>query len=252
MFPAMNRYRAALTHFGISALVVSTVFVLVYFLWYPQPLFRGAGGRDLFLVLALVDVTVGPLVTLIIFKPGKKGLKFDLATIALLQVAALAYGTHVVFEARPVWVVFLKDRFDLVRANQVQEESREKAAEPFGSLSFTGPKIAAARIPEDPDEHFRTMVTALAGMDVSSYPQHYVPYEEVRGEVLAKAKPIRELRALNPGSGPEIDRLLRNLGREEAQVAFLPLRAGKSDLTVLVDAGSGAVLQLAELRPWKY
>lgn len=208
MFPAMNRYRAALTHFGISALVVGTVFVLVYFLWYPQPLFRGAGGRDLFVVLAMVDVTVGPLITLIIFKPGKKGLKFDLATIAVLQIAALAYGTHVVFEARPVWVVFLKDRFDLI--------------------------------------------TALAGVDVSSYPQHYVPYEEVRGEVLAKAKPIRELRALNPGSGPEIDRLLRNLGREEAQVAFLPLRAGKSDLTVLVDAASGAVLQLVELRPWKY
>lgn len=141
---------------------------------------------------------MGPLITLIIFKPGKKGLKLDLATIAVLQVAALAYGTHVVFE------------------------------------------------------QFRTMITALAGMDVSSYPQHYVSYEEVRGEVLAKAKPIRELRALNPGSGPEIDRLLRNLGREEAQVAFLPLRAGKSDLTVLVDAGSGAVLRLAELRPWKY
>jgi hypothetical protein len=252
MFPAMNRYRAALTHFGISALVVGTVFVLVYFLWYPQPLFRGAGGRDLFLVLALVDVTVGPLITLIIFKPGKKGLRFDLATIAVLQLAALAYGTHVVFEARPVWVVFLKDRFDLVRANQVQDESREKAAEPFRSLSLTGPRIAAARIPKDPDEQFRTMITALAGVDVSSYPQHYVPYEAVRGEVLAKAKPIRELRALNPGSGPEIDRLLRNLGREEAQVAFLPLRAGKSDLTVLVDAGSGAVLQLAALRPWKY
>lgn len=167
MFPAMNRYRAALTHFGISALVVGTVFVLVYFLWYPEPLFRGAGGRDLFLVLALVDITVGPLITLIIFKPGKKGLKFDLATIAVLQIAALAYGTHVVFEARPVWVVFLKDRFDLVRANQVQEESREKAKAPYRSLSLTGPKIAAARIPEDPDEQFRTMITALAGVDVS-------------------------------------------------------------------------------------
>jgi hypothetical protein len=252
MFPAMNRYRAALTHFVISALVVSTVFVLVYFLWYPEPLFRGAGGRDLFLVLAMVDVTVGPLITLIIFKPGKKGLKFDLATIAVLQLAALAYGTHVVFEARPVWVVFLKDRFDLVRANQVQDESRERAKAPFRSLSLTGPKIAAARIPEDPDEQFRTLITALAGVDVSSYPQHYVPYEEARGDVLGKARPIRELRELNPESGPEIDRILRNLGRGEGEVAFLPLRAGKSDLTVLVDARSGTVLQLVALRPWKY
>ena len=96
------------------------------------------------------------------------------------------------------------------------------------------------------------MISALAGMDVSSYPQHYVPYEDARADVLAKAKPLRELRELNPGSGPEIDRLLGSLGRGEAQVAFLPLRAVKSDLTVLVDAGTGAVLQLADLRPWKY
>lgn len=252
MFPVMNRYRAALTHFGISVLVVGSVFVLVYFLWYPEPLFRGAGGRDLFLVLALVDITVGPLITLIVFKPGKKGLKFDLATIAVLQIAALAYGTHVVFEARPVWVVFLKDRFDLVRANQVQDDSREKAKEPFRSLSLTGPKIAAARIPKDADEQFRTMLTALAGVDVSSYPQHYVPYEEVRDEVLAKAKTIRELRNLNPEAGADIDRLLAGLGRQEGEVAFLPLRAGKRDLTVLVDAKSGAVLRLVELEPWKY
>src|SRR6188768_2276762 len=114
-----SRYRAALTHFCLSVLVVGTVFLLVYFLWFPEPLFRGAGGRDLFLVLALVDVTLGPLITLIIFKPGKRGLKFDLATIAFVQLVALAYGTHVLFEARPVWVVFLKDRFDLVRANEV-------------------------------------------------------------------------------------------------------------------------------------
>src|SRR5688572_1629501 len=108
----MNRYRAAATHFALSVLVVGTVFLLVYFLWFPGPLFRGAGGRDLFLVLAMVDVTLGPLITLLIFRPGKRGLKFDLAVIALIQVAALAYGTHVVFEARPVWTVFLKDRFD--------------------------------------------------------------------------------------------------------------------------------------------
>jgi hypothetical protein len=252
MFPAMNRYRAALTHFGLSLLVVGTVFVLVYFLWFPGPLFRGAGGRDLFLVLAMVDVTIGPLITLIIFRAGKRGLKFDLAVIALVQVAALAYGTHVVFEARPVWTVFLKDRFDLIRANDVDRESRMKAKPEFQALSLSGPRVAAARIPADPDERFRTMLSGFAGLDVSAYPQHYVPYADARAQALAKAKPFRELRILNPGADHRLDRELARLGRKEAEVAFLPLRSGKNDLCVLVDAKTGDMLKIADFKPWKY
>lgn len=248
----MNRYRAALTHFALSMLVVGTVFLVVYFVWYPEPLFRGAGGRDLFLVLALVDVTIGPLVTLLIFKPGKWGLKFDLAVIAILQVAALAYGTHVVFEARPAWIVFLKDRFDLVRANQLFEEERHKWRPPFDHEPLDGPRIAGARIPTDPDEQFRTMLTALAGADVSSFPQHYVPYADVRADAAAKGRKMRDLRELNPGRAAEVDRALASLGRKEEEVAFLPMRAGKRDLTVLIDAKSGDVLALTDFRPWKY
>jgi hypothetical protein len=249
---AMDRYRAALTHFALSMLVVGGVFVVVYFVWYPEPLFRGAGGRDLFLMLAFVDVTIGPLVTLLVFKPGKWGLKFDLAVIAILQVAALAYGTHVVFEARPAWIVFLKDRFDLVRANQLFEEEREKWRPPFDREPLAGPRIVGARIPKDPDEQFRTMITALSGADVSSYPQHYVPYEDVRAEAVARARKVAELRALNPGRAAEVSRALASLGREEEEVAFLPMRAGKRDLTVLIDARSGEVLGITDFRPWNH
>lgn len=252
MIPAMNRPRAALAHFGLSVLVVGTVFLLVYFLWFPEPLFRGAGGRDLFLVLALVDVTLGPLITLIIFRPGKRGLGFDLATIAVLQLAALGYGAHTLFEARPVWVVFLKDRFDLVRANQVEDADRAKASAAFRALSMSGPRIAGARIPADPDEKFRTMLSGMAGLDVSSYPQHYVDYAEVRGEALAKSQPVAKLRSLNPGHDAEISRAIARAGRDDSRVRFLPLRAGKRDLTVLLDAATGDVLSLLDLKPWNY
>ena len=251
MFPAMNRYRAALTHFGLSALVVGTVFLMVYFLWYPEPLFRGAGGRDLFVVLALVDVTVGPLITLLIFKPGKKGLKFDLAVIALLQIAALAYGTHVVYEARPVWMVFLKDRFDLVRANQVVAESRARAKPEFQALSSSGPRVVGATLPTNPDEQFQIMLTATVGLDASAYPERFVPYSEVRREALAKKKTLRELRELNPGRGAQIDRVLARIGRTDDTAAFLPVRAGKRDLAALIDARTGDYLGVADFTPWK-
>src|SRR5688572_23160036 len=103
----MNRYKASLTHFGISLAVAGLVYLAVRYLWYPGPLFEIAGGLELLLIIISVDVTLGPLITLIIFKPGKWGLKFDLTVIGILQVAALIYGLHAIAESRPVFITFV-------------------------------------------------------------------------------------------------------------------------------------------------
>jgi hypothetical protein len=247
----MTRLRAALIHFSISLLVVGSVFLVIYLAWFPPPLFEGAGGQDLFLVLALVDVTVGPLLTFLVFKPGKWGLKFDLTVIAIMQVAALAYGVHVVYEARPVWLVYVKGRFDLIRANQVVATEVKKAKPEYQEFSLTGPKVVGALVPKDPVEQFRIAMTALAGMDVSSYPQFYVPYGDLGPAVLEKARPIADLRKLNPDGGGRIDAAIAASGRKESELAFVPLRAGKRDLTVLVDAKTAAFIGLVGVKPWE-
>jgi hypothetical protein len=247
----MTRQRAALIHLSISLLVVASVFLVVYFAWYPPPLFEGAGGQELFLVLALVDVTVGPMLTFIIFKPGKWGLKFDLTVIAIMQVVALAYGAHVVYEARPVWLVFVKGRFDLIRANQVVAAEVKRAQPEFQEFSMTGPKVVGARVPKDPVEQMRIAMTALAGMDVSSYPQFYVPYPELSADVLAKARPMADLRRLNPDRGSRIDAAVAASGRKESDLAFVPMRAGKRDLAVLVDAKTAAFIAPINVKPWE-
>ena len=85
----------------LSFAVATAVLAFMLSLWYPGPLFEAAGGDRLVFILVAVDVTLGPLITLVIFKAGKKGLKFDLAVIASLQLAALVYGMHTVYVARP-------------------------------------------------------------------------------------------------------------------------------------------------------
>ena len=143
----MNRYRASGTHFAISATVAAIVFALIALVWYPGTLLSGAGGLELFVLVASVDVTLGPLLTLIVFVPGKKGLAFDLAVIGMLQVTALVYGVHVLFEARPAYIVFVKDRFEVVRANEIEDADLAKARSPFNERPVTGPRIAGARLP---------------------------------------------------------------------------------------------------------
>ncbi len=72
------RARAAGIHLALSATVAAAVFLAIYFFWYPDVLFESAGGRTLFLLIASVDVTIGPLITFIIFVPGRGGLSSTL------------------------------------------------------------------------------------------------------------------------------------------------------------------------------
>src|SRR4249919_365709 len=112
----MSRWQASGLHLIISAAIAGAVIALMLSLWYPGPLFEAAGGNDLLVILIGVDVVVGPLITLVIFRSGKPGLKFDLSVIAALQIAALLYGMHAVFLARPAFIVFVRDQFQVASA----------------------------------------------------------------------------------------------------------------------------------------
>jgi hypothetical protein len=246
-----HHLRAGFVHLLISAAIAAAVFLPIYFFWYPDVLYDYAGGKDLFLLIVGVDVTLGPLITAVVFVPGKRGLMFDLVVIAVLQVSALAYGVHVLFEARPVYIVFVKDRFELVRADSYPEGLLEKPdAGKWASLPWTGPKIIGIRMPTDPREQFQVAIEGIGGVDVQVKPKYYVEYRDVEGQARAKGERLELLRQRNPSHKAQVDALLRSLGRKEEEVRFLPLRAGKVDLSVIIDAKTGEVLQISSIKPW--
>jgi hypothetical protein len=245
----MSRWKASGLHFLLSVAVAAAVLTFMLLVWYPRPLFEAAGGDRLIFILVAVDVTLGPLITLIIFKAGKKGLKFDLAVIALLQVAALAYGMHTVYLARPVYLVFTKDRFDLVSAKDLDPEDLAKANRTeFGVLPLGRPRYIAAVSPSDPQARAKLLDAALQGKDLQMHPQNYVPYEDEIGNALKRAQPLERL--LNRHSGGEVQRHLSAAGRTEESVRFLPLRGKQADGAVLLDARTGAPLDIVLVDPW--
>jgi hypothetical protein len=248
--PFTNRYAASAAHLALSAAVAGTVFVLVYCVWYPLGLFSIAGGRELFALIAVVNVVAGPLLTLVVFVPGKRGLGFDLLAIALTQVAALAYGVNILSESRPAFLVFSKDRFELVRANDLDPEQLAKAKPPFSEVPLAGPIVAGALLPTNREELDLLVFLAPSGIDVTSFPRYFVPYDRVRADVRAKAAPIAGLRKLNAPQA--VDAALRETRLGERDLRFLPVRAGKIDLTALVDAAQGDVVRVVALKPWEF
>jgi len=249
----LTRWKASFFHLSISAIIATAVLALMLLLWYPYPLFEAVGGRQVLLILLGVDVTVGPFVTLIIFntKKSRKALAFDLSVIALLQISALSYGMSVVFQARPVFVVFSKNSFDLVTANMLSDEDIAKAAYPeFRSLPLTGPVYVYTELPNDVKERNEVTFGAFSGKDLPQFPQYYRPYSEYGPVAAAAAKPIAELRQLNPDHNDEIDAAIGHSGRTEAELGYVPLRAKYQDQAILVGKSDGRVLSVLPMRPW--
>ena len=244
---AMSRWRASGIHLLLSVFIAVAVVAAMLSLWYPWPLFEAAGGSGLIFILVCVDVVVGPLVTLVIFKAGKRGLRFDLTAIAVLQLAALVYGLHTVFLARPVYLVYNVDRFTLVTAAELDPADLARAPRPeFRSMPLGRPRYVAAPLPQDPAEKLNLIQSSIAGKDIQLFPQYYVPYESEARNALQRAKDIREL-AGKPGA----ETLARHLsGRSPDSVRYLPLRARNADGVVLLDARSGEPLSIVLVDPW--
>src|SRR2546430_16272310 len=106
----MTRVRAASLHLGTSVIVALISVASMILVWHPPPLFQLLGGFELLILIVGVDVTLGPLLTFVVFKSGKKGHKCDLSVVAFLQLSALIYGASVVLVARPGDIGFVTDR----------------------------------------------------------------------------------------------------------------------------------------------
>lgn len=99
----LNRYQAFGIHFLASLVIFAILTALIFFYWFPGILrVADPSWQQILIVIAGVDLVLGPALTLIVFNPAKKSLKMDLSIIAALQIAALAYGSYTVHNTRPL------------------------------------------------------------------------------------------------------------------------------------------------------
>lgn len=248
----MSRWKAAAIHFGISILIIAIVAILLLLTWYPINLIRASGGLYLIIILASVDACIGPLLTMIVFKVGKPGLKFDLTIIALLQLIAMGYGVYSIYWARPVFLVFAVDRFELVRAIEIAPESLAEAKYPeYKKLSLTGPITAAIRRPNDPEERNKMLFVFMPqGLDYKNFPKYYVPYAEIAKEALIRAKAPVDWKPNDAKAHAALTAYLHSHKLQASQIKLLPLTAKKQDQTVLIYSDSGLIQGILNVDPW--
>jgi len=241
-----NRFYAFLTHLILSGLVAVFTVIMVFFIWYPEPLDKAIGVTEIFLMLLAIDIVIGPMMTFVVYQRGKAGLKLDLSIIATLQIAALIYGMSTVFAGRPVFIVFNQDRFDIVRPIEIDTASAKKAdlaGNEIAKISWFRPRWIGAVAPADRKRSEEILISALdGGADWPQLPELYVPLEQVKQQMLKRARPLSALRKLDKNN--------TLLDIQDNRIKWLPLRGKTKDMSVLIDSDSAEIIKVVDINPW--
>lgn len=240
------RLKAFSLHLAISTLAGLAVMFLVFLGWYPSPLANATGVTQIVLMLLAIDVVLGPTLTLLVCKPGKKTLLIDLSVIACLQLIALLYGLYSLAEGRPAWLVFSSDRFDLVRFNEIDDRKLNEAAVEYRTPSWTGPQWVIAINPEDQDAKNEILFEAvLGGIDLAQRPNLYQPLSQHSASIAARILPLEQLKEFNKPS------LVQSvLNTHPAADGWLALAANHQDMVVLMESRTARIVAIVNLRPW--
>ena len=242
-----KRLKFFLSHLSISFLIALLVVGLVFFIWYPSPLASAVGVTHIFLMLLVIDVILGPLLGLLVYKEGKKTLKFDLSVIILIQIAALCYGVFSIEQGRPAWLVFHVDRFELVRKNDLILENIDQVQPQFQQVSWTGPQFVAVKSAVSTQQRQNDMFTeVLGGISLAQQPERYVELTQAKTSIKQRAQPLV---LLNDFNDPKVVKMM--LTQYPQATAFLPLKANAVDMVVLVNKESASIIKIVDLRPWE-
>lgn len=238
-------------HFLLSVLVVASATYVLAAKWYPGALVHASGGVKLLLMIAVIDLIMGPVLTFVVFDRRKKSLPFDIGFIAVLQIGALAYGLNASYQGRPVYMVFVVDRFELVSAADVDPGEQKLVAPPLRTIPSNGPRLVAFRPPTGEREKLELGLASASGIDARYFLRYYVEYERLAEQALTVSRPASELVQHNDPA--VVERELAKLlaaGHKLDDLRFLPLQGRREDLSMIVTARDAQVISAVRLRPW--
>lgn len=211
------RRKAALIHLMASLVLVGGVLAVPRFLWYPGALWPLSGiDRHLLLLFAAV-LAVGPALTWLVYRTGKRGLRMNMVVVVLIQLLFLGYASAMLARLRPVYLVGMDTHIELVRAVDIDRQDLASAIEERRALSWTGPVLVGVLPPGG----------VLFGIDeYARRPVYYIDYTHVGPLLAQRGQPTPD--ATGPGAG---------------NVRMVPLvsRAGRA--AILVDARDGRPLR---------
>ena len=237
-------------HFVVTLALAMVAAIIIFFVWYPDPFQAMLGGTKFFLLITVCDLVLGPLTSLIIYnsKKTRLALVFDYSVVGIVQIAAFVYGVMSMAGARPVYVAFVKDRFEVVIAKEIADQDLQNAQDAYRTRPKFGPILVGTQSPTGRAERNALLFSSMEGKDVQNFPRYYVPYEANAEAIKQQARTLDDLRKRRPEAQQWIE--AEQLNVPEEQVRWLPVRSPKGFWTALLDAQTAKLLAYIPVDPY--
>lgn len=247
-----EKARAFAVHFLVTLLFSASAAALVFLVWFPDPFHRMLGGTQLFEILVMCDLGLGPLTSFIIYssKKSRRALLFDYTVVGIVQLGAFIYGVNAVANSRPAYVAFVGDRIEVVSAGEIDDADLANGAAGYRQRPKWGPQLVAIQEPQERKEREEVMFLSLAGKDYAVLPKYYVPYEHGLADIRKRSSPLAQLAKRHPEAKPLISSAIAQSQVPIDRLAWLPVKHRSGFWTVLLDRDTGRPVSWLPVDPY--
>lgn len=236
------RLKAFGLHVLASVCVLCLLLTVLYFGWYQWPGWYLTGMWHITAILGGVDVTLGPLITLLIANPRKprRELARDIGMIATVQLVALGYGALTLWNGRPLYYAYSGDRVETIQAGQLSAQEAELARQQnpqFAPHWDSRPRWVWAPMPKDPA--LQAQITAQRhtdeGADITKMPRVYQSWQAGLPELRTQLKKIDQFYIFSRIDKDVLKQKMRALGLPIDQANTLFLSGNGKPLLLVFD-----------------
>ena len=240
----MSRYLAAFYHLLISLVVFCFPAYLIAFVWYPEFFYAIDGGWEGMRIIIAVYLVLGPTLTLMVFKAGKPGLKFDLTLIGLLQSSCLLAGLYIVYSERPIFFVYYENHF-YSSSSDTFKRYNVAVPDPY-EFADKLPARVISRLPTDPIEAANTLQALYhkgipTWTDKQTYQQLDLPSIIDNG--------IAEFKLRERDAAGNLEKWLSKHGGSFSDYAFFPIHSRYRDAFLGIRKQDLKLIDVVEIPP---
>jgi len=235
------RLKAFGLHLSGSATALTLVLGAFWLCWYRWPGWYLASVLQVVGIVVMVDLVLGPTLTLIVANPGKprSELARDVTIIVIVQLVALAYGGVTLWSGRPLYYTFSVDRLEIVQASDLKPDDVNVGRHDNPALApywYSLPRWIWAPLPVNPEEAQRIVVhSAFGGGDVIEMPRYFRPWEQGLPELRTRLQKLDELKSFAPAEKSTLKGRLADLGVPADQPNTMIMWGGNRRLLAVFD-----------------
>jgi hypothetical protein len=235
------RLKAFGLHLLGSACALTVVLGGMYVGWYRWPGWYLSSVLHIVGIVLLVDVVIGPTLTLVVASPGKprKELARDIGMIVAVQLVALGYGTVTLWMGRPLYYAYSVDCLQLVQASDLQSDEIALGQRQNPQLAphwYSLPRWIWAPLPADPHQAMSLVQgTLFGGKDVVQMPRMFRPWAQGLPDLRKQLRTVEQMKYFSRLEKQRLEGRMQKLGLVEDQPDTLVFWGGSRRLLAVLD-----------------